>query len=88
MSERRILNSGVIPLSPEIISEVYELSRSVSKEVKAFKKSNAANDEREEALEKIRQQTERTMIGKFGARAAETYRRNFYNWDEIPDLDP
>jgi len=69
----------------QTISEVYEMERSTLKEVRALKKSNAASEEREEALETIRQQTERAMIAKLGARAAETYRRNFNNWDEIPD---
>jgi Cu/Ag efflux pump CusA len=72
-------------LSPQIISEVYELTRSIHKQVRELKKSNAVNGEREEALETIRQQMERAMIAKLGARAADTYRRNFNNWDEIPD---
>ena len=72
-------------LSPQTISEVYELTRSIHKQVRELKKSNTASEEREEALETIRQQTERAMIAKLGVRAAETYRRNFNNWDEIPD---
>ncbi|MEO6336693.1 MAG: hypothetical protein ABIP71_07760 [Verrucomicrobiota bacterium] len=72
-------------LSLQTISEVYELTRSIHKQVSEFKKSNAASEKRDEALETIRQQTERAMIAKLGARAAETYRRNFNNWDEIPD---
>ena len=72
-------------LSPQTSSEVYDLTTSVFQEVRAFKKSNLDSDERDEALETIRQQTERAMIAKLGVRAAETYRRNFGNWDEIPD---
>lgn len=72
-------------LSLQTISEVYELTRSIHKQVNEFKKSNAASEKRDEALETIRQQTERAMVAKLGVRAAETYRRNFNNWDEIPD---
>lgn len=72
-------------LSSQTISEVYELMRSIHQQVRTFKKSHVADEEREAALETIRQLTEQTMIAKLGARAAETYRRNFGNWDEIPD---
>jgi hypothetical protein len=72
-------------LSPQTISEVYELARSIHEQVRTFKNSNLAGEEQEDALETIRQQTQQAMVGKLGARAAETYRRNFNNWDEIPD---
>ncbi len=72
-------------LSSQTMLEVYEMARSTSKDVSAFKKTNLDSDERDAALETIRQQTARAMIAKLGVRAAETYRRNFNNWDEIPD---
>ena len=72
-------------LSSQTISEVYELTRSIHEEVRAFKKSNVDSEERDDALEAMRQRTEQAMIIKLGERAAETYRRNFNNWDEIPD---
>lgn len=72
-------------LSPQTIVDVYELNRSIFKQVREFKKSNVASEEREAALETIRQQTERAMIAHLGVRAAETYRRNFNDWNEIPD---
>ena len=72
-------------LSSQTMLEVYEMARSTLKDVSAFKKTNLDSDERDAALETIRQQTARAMIAKLGARAAETYRRNFNNWDEIPD---
>lgn len=72
-------------LSLQTVSEAHELAQAIKKQVQAVEKANLPGEEREATLETIRQQARQKMIAILGARAAETYRRNFNNWDEIPD---
>jgi hypothetical protein len=71
-------------LPKEMISQAYDLVRIASEQVNALKNAkNFFTEERDAALENLRWQTQESLVSQLGPRAADTYRRNSAEWDNI-----